>query len=190
MAKKKKSKKREKKKSIIKKIKKKVKIKEIKNFGEIKEIHDESNLREVIKRNEEVLDENRLLEFLQANAGSPVLERVADASDLENLEQSIAHVQVPDSREKEDTGTDYLSIKSDYLSIDSDNSNSPENTYTESPTDYSALMIQNEEAEETRRLTGRGDISQNRGNGFEREKQSFIESDKETRKYVSKGESK
>ena len=32
--------------------------------------------------------------------------------------------------------------------------------------------------------------AQNRGNGFEREKQSFIESDKETRKYVSKGESK
>ena len=179
-----------------KKIKKKSVKKQIRDLPIskkkiVKVKKDESELEETI----EDFDENKFVEFLQPSIESvtPVLEKVASADDLIDLSRGFV-VQTPGSREKEqEDEISYSTTSQGYDSaVRTDEGEQRNNgtTYADTSANYSFEQI--EESEETRRLVGQGDMSQRskRNDRFEMEKQNFVKPDKDTKKYVGKGDFK
>jgi len=171
--------------------KKKEKIQKKEEIKELKDEKEESELEEITEEFGENINENRFTEFLQTNVKAPVLERVAIAGDLTNLEQELAIVQAQQSQDTiEETGIDY-GTKSDYISTGITNQRGRNGVqYTGPPVDYS--ILEQEGGEETRRFVGKGDMPQRRErrDRVEIEKQVFVEEDKDTKKYLSKGDYK
>tara|TARA_B100000315_G_scaffold62270_1_gene56532 strand:- start:28 stop:627 length:600 start_codon:yes stop_codon:yes gene_type:complete len=179
-----------------KKIKKKSVKKQIRDLPIskkkiVKVKKDESELEETI----EDFDENKFVEFLQPSIESvtPVLEKVASADDLIDLSRGFV-VQTPGSREKEqEDEINYSTTNQNYDSsgrTDEGEQRNNNSAYAGPSVNYS--FEQTEEGEETRRLVGQGDMSQRskRNDRFEMEKQNFVKPDKDTKKYVGKGDFK
>tara|TARA_Y100000031_G_C8190691_1_gene371231 strand:- start:809 stop:1333 length:525 start_codon:yes stop_codon:yes gene_type:complete len=166
--------------------KKKTVVKEIKRDIEVKEIKEESDLEEKSEEFETTISEERLLEFLQANEKSPVLEQVAIAQDPIDLEQGVANAQTQNIEEKP---FDYVETSKGRYLTEINNDQRGENQYVESQGDYSTMFEETKETGESRRLLGPGDSSQGR-NGSERVRETFIERDREAKKYISKGDIK
>lgn len=188
-----------KRKEVAKKIKEKSlkkKIKAIKSLDKVEELKkDKSGLEESMEELEEDFDENKFVEFLQPSteSTSPVLEKVASADDLANLEQGLAVVQSSGSGEKEQENINYSTTEQSYDSIGKADEGEQRNnipTYAGPSVDYS--FEQDEKIEETRRFVGKGDMPQGRErrDRFEIEKQAFIKADRNTKKYISKGDYK
>jgi len=132
-----------------------------------------------------------LEEFLRSSR-APVLERVAIAEEIP------IPTRIQQARDREtgtQTVTNYASISSDYADITSSNQGTTENNlqFTEA-TNYNTMFEETKEAEESRRLLTKGDDSRYQPRGGENdsrvERQTFIQGDKEFRKYISKGDVK
>jgi hypothetical protein len=154
--------------------------------------HGESELEETI----EDFDENKFVEFLQPSIESvtPVLEKVASADDLTDLSRGFVVSQTSDSREKkQEDEISYSTTNQTYDSIGRTDEGEQRNngtTYADTSANYS--FEQTEEGEETRRLVGEGDMSQGRKSNdtFGMGRQGFVKPDKDTKKYISKGDFK
>ena len=177
------------KKEKVKKLLDKEKLTELKEKSGLKEITEEAEKEDL----EDINDEN-FTEFLQQPVGSsaPVLEKVASVEDIRNLEQEFATIRALGSREKkEDTGTDYITNRTNYLSIsDRDTTRQRERDepqYNEHSHDYNTMFQEDKEREMTRTIIGKGDMPQEnveRENRFEIERQAFVKMDKDTKKYT------
>lgn len=186
---------KEKKQTKVKKISKEKKVKEIGlKKKEIKKAVEKSDLVDEIEQEEKNIDNEEFVEFLQQPIrSSPVLERVAVAGEQTDLEDQLALVQRQQTPEREENTIRYNETQSEYFSVGGNTRERRDVEYV-STGDYGTMLQQNKESEETRRLTGMADQRSewaDRGNDrFSMERQAFVEEDKETRKYMSKGDYK
>ena len=190
---------RKKEEKLLRDKKKRKQVKGIKSEIKIKELKENKlNDKEVETEDRENINNENFTEFLQQPVGSsaPVLEKVASA-DTRNLEQEIATVRSLDSKErKEDTGIDYVADRTDYVSVsDEDTTRQIErNEFQYNRASPNNTMFQEDkESEKTRMIIGKGDTPQGnaeRENRFEIERQTFVKSNKDTKKYVNEGDYK
>lgn len=186
------------------KKRKKEKVKKFLDKEKLTELKEESGLKEkteeVEKEDREDINDKNFTEFLQQPVGSsaPVLKKVTSAKDIRNLEQELVTIQTLDPGErKEDTGTDYITNRTNYLSIsDRDTTRQrerDESQYNEPRPDYNTMFQEDKEREMTRTTIGKGDMPQGnveRENRFEIERQAFVKMEKGTKKYVNEGDHK
>jgi len=182
---------KEKKKKFIKILKKEVQ-KDSKLEKEIKELKEKKSK----DRGEEIREEPVTnLEISLTDVKAPVLERVAISEDAIDLEEQLSNVQTQQSQSTEKAGTNYAetALTGDYFS--GGERARAENKYVQTgSTDYNTMFEETKVTEESRRLLTGGDNSRyqqrERENDSGMERQTFIQGDKESRKYISKGDVK
>ncbi len=136
----------------------------------------------------EIVDE-KFVEFLQPSTKIPVLEKIARNEDT-NLEEQLGSV-VFKPREAENRGTiNYTETKSNYLATANPNGDN-DVKYVQS-SDYVTMLQENKESRETRNImrnTGERIVGEKRQNRWENiEKETFVEGNNNTKKYLARGD--
>ena len=169
--------------------KKKISKKKVKVLG--KEIKLKIKVPEQTKKIHEISEPLTQLEGFLSEVKAPVLERVVTTET--NFDQGSSRETPRNLRDnQEGSNFEYKSNGGGYFQSNEGSKVSEGGgfQYTERPSAYTEAPTTEDEdkIEETRRLTGRGDQSQMRESNKFGERQTFVEQDRETKKYMGRGD--